>query len=75
MSHKKAFDVLDDLINNEWRTDVNLITDEEGRAYFRGFFGDYTVKIGKTSEERQFHKENTGYYHVTCGPMEQKIII
>ena len=75
MSHKKAFDVLDDLINNEWRTDVNLITDEEGRAYFRGFFGDYTVKIGKTAEERQFHKENTGYYHVTCGPMEQKIII
>ena len=76
MSHKKAFDVLDNLINREWQTNIQLTTDEEGRAYFRGFYGDYNVKIGDNiSEERSFRKENTGYYHVTAGPMEQKFVI
>jgi len=76
MSHKRAFDVLDELINREWKTEVSLTTDKEGRAYFRGFYGDYEVKIGEnTAEERPFRKDNTGYYHVTAGPMEQKFII
>jgi hypothetical protein len=76
MSHKKAFDVLDELINREWKTEVSLTTDAEGRAYFRGFFGDYDVKIGdNATAERPVRKDNTGYYHVTAGPMEQKFII
>ena len=76
MSHKKAFDVLDELINREWQTNVQLTTNEDGLAYFRGFYGDYKVKIGdNTAEERPFRKDNTGYYHVTAGPMEQKFII
>jgi len=44
-------------------------------AYFRGFYGDYDVQIGRHTEERPFHKENTGYYHVTAGPMEQKFLL
>ncbi len=73
MSHKPAFDVLDRLINKEWQTEEDLVTDETGRAYFTGFYGDYMVTAGDSTEERPFHKENTGYYHVTGGPMEQKI--
>ena len=26
-------------------------------------------------EEKRFYRENTGYYHVTAGPMEQKFIL
>ena len=75
MSHKKAFDVLDRLINHEWQTEESLVTGEDGRAYFTGFYGDYRVQADGISEERRFYKENTGYYHVTAGPMEQKFIL
>ena len=75
LTHKPAFDVLDNLIRHEWTTEASLVTDETGRAYFNGFYGDYDVKVGGISEERRFHKENTGYYHVTAGPMEQKFIL
>ena len=54
---------------------ANLTTDSEGRAYFRGFYGDYNVSVNNVFEERRFYKENTGYYHVTAGPMEQKILL
>lgn len=74
MTRKPAFDVLDRLINREWQTEEELVTDETGRAYFEGFYGDYTVEIGGKAEIRPFHKENTGYYHVTAGPKEQKFI-
>ena len=75
MTRKRAFDVLDRLINHEWQTDKTLVTDENGRAYFEGFYGDYDVNVGEIREERRFRKENTGYYHVTAGPMEQKFIL
>lgn len=73
MSHKPAFDVLDRLLHKEWQTDETIVTDETGRAYFTGFYGDYTVQVCDRCEEHPFIKENTGYYHVTGGPMEQKI--
>ena len=75
MTHKKAFDVLRHLICEEWTTEVSSVTDAEGRAYFTGFFGDYDVTVGQVREERRFSRENTGYYHVTGGPMEQKFIL
>jgi GH35 family endo-1,4-beta-xylanase len=75
MSRKPAFHVLDELIHKEWHTEATLETNGEGIAYFRGFYGDYDVKAGEVLEQRRFHKENTGYYGVTAGPMEQKIII
>ncbi len=75
MTHKRAYDVLDRLINREWHTDVSLTTDENGYAYFEGFYGDYTLTAADHICIRPFHKENTGYYHVTAGPMAQKIIL
>ena len=75
MTPKKAWEALDRLVNREWRTEETAVTNEDGRAYFRGFYGDYTVEAGGVSEERPFRKENTGYYHVTAGPMEQKIVL
>ena len=42
---KKAYNVLCDLVNNQWRTSGNTHTDEGGKFSFRGFYGDYDVKI------------------------------
>ncbi len=75
MTPKAAYRVLDRLINHEWQTNEERVTDETGRVYFHGFYGDYDVTVGEVSEERRFYKENSGYYHVTAGPMEQKIFL
>ena len=75
LSHKKAFDVLERLIRHDWHTEETLVTDDTGRAYFRGFYGDYDVVAEEQHKECRFYKENTGYYHVTAGPMEQKLMI
>jgi len=75
LTRKPAFDVLDRLINHEWQTDVTLVTDENGYAYFEGFYGDYELTAAGHVEVRPFRKENTGYYHVTAGPMAQKITL
>ncbi|MGM9625907.1 MAG: endo-1,4-beta-xylanase, partial [Eubacteriales bacterium] len=59
MTNKKAFEVLDRLINHEWHTEVQCVTDDTGRVYFHGFYGDYRISVGNMSEERPFYKENT----------------
>ena len=46
-SVKPAYEVLDHLINKEWKTKTTLVTDEEGNASFLGFRGTYEVTIHK----------------------------
>ena len=51
LSKKPAYDRLEELINRRWHTEETLVTDGEGGASLRGFFGDYTVQVthdGKT---------------------------
>ncbi len=51
MNPKPAYQVLDKLINNEWKTNTSLKSNREGKANFRGFYGIYEIKIisdGKT---------------------------
>ncbi len=45
MKEKPAFKVLKDLFTKEWHTSTEGITDDGGYATFRGFYGDYDVKI------------------------------
>ena len=51
MSRKPAFERLDELINHRWHTEVSLQSNEEGKAGFRGFKGEYTYVA-----ERNGHK-------------------
>lgn len=44
-SPKPAFKALDQLINHEWRTALELQSDGRGAATFRGFHGDYTITV------------------------------
>jgi len=51
MTPKPAYYTLKNLIENKWHTAENLDTDTEGKAQFKGFYGDYDVTIiagGKT---------------------------
>lgn len=39
------------LVHEEWHTQLELVTDEEGYAEFRGFYGDYDAVIGEETYE------------------------
>jgi GH35 family endo-1,4-beta-xylanase len=39
-----VYDLLNDLLNKQWKTRTNVTTDAEGVARFRGFFGTYGVR-------------------------------
>ena len=41
MEPKLVYFALDELINKEWRTNVELKADSAGQVGFRGFRGDY----------------------------------
>lgn len=47
LSPKPAYYKIKELITEKWHTEAQLLTDEYGKADFRGFYGDYTVKIEK----------------------------
>ena len=61
-SPKPAFTALDQLINHEWRTRLNLQSDARGTASFRGFHGDYTITVqseGRTLQRTFTLRPNT----------------
>ena len=44
-SHKPAYDALRQRIWQDWRTDVTLMTDENGQCTLEGFRGDYMLFV------------------------------
>lgn len=57
LTPKKSADMLYDLIHNVWHTEVELTTDENGVAEFRGFYGDYEVDIDGVKSSIGNHKD------------------
>lgn len=45
LSKKPAYEMVDELFNKRWRTDMSVETDSSGEAKFKGFYGDYDVII------------------------------
>ena len=43
MSPKISFYALDDLLNHEWRTNLELKPDRKGKISWRGFKGKYKI--------------------------------
>ncbi len=60
---KAAYRVLDQLINETWKTRAQVQTDADGKARFRGFYGKYNVAVrcgGQTRElELSLTREGT----------------
>jgi GH35 family endo-1,4-beta-xylanase len=57
MNPKPAYKVLDQLINHEWRTNLTLKTDANGKMSFRGFHGTYLVKTEKEKVKKEMPLE------------------
>ena len=45
LTPKPAFLKLEELINKKWHTNEEIITNKNGVAYFRGFYGEYSLDI------------------------------
>ena len=45
LSPKPAYFRIKDLLQKKWRTETELVTDENGFAEFRGFYGDYCTNV------------------------------
>ena len=45
LSEKPAYKVIKNLFKKEWCTNAETITNEQGTAEFRGFYGDYDVTV------------------------------
>ncbi len=45
LTPKPAYEKIKNLTQNVWHTEAKLLTDSEGNADFRGFFGDYEAEI------------------------------
>jgi endo-1,4-beta-xylanase len=43
MKKKPAYEMLDQLVNREWRTNLSVAADKDGRVAFRGFKGRYRL--------------------------------
>ncbi len=45
MTPKPAYHKLKELLTKTWHTEKSLLTDQDGKVRFRGFYGDYRVLI------------------------------
>ena len=45
LSPKPAYFRIKDLLQKKWHTETELVTDENGSAEFRGFYGDYCANV------------------------------
>ena len=62
LTPKKAAITLQKLFNEEWHTDIELTTDENGYVTFRGFYGDYSADIDGTLYDFGIHKGEDNTY-------------
>lgn len=52
---KPAYYALDELINKEWRTSTRAEIGDDGRYHFRGFWGDYHIRVHRSGNVQNAH--------------------
>ncbi|HRT10855.1 MAG TPA: endo-1,4-beta-xylanase [Candidatus Paceibacterota bacterium] len=60
LNPKPAYLVLDQLLNQEWKTRLERRTDDRGEVSFRGFFGKYEVTVAHAGKQSRFEFEHAG---------------
>jgi hypothetical protein len=65
MSKKPAWERLEELIHHRWHTDTQAVTDGQGRATFRGFYGDYEVEVDGKRYPISLKKGRNNEFEVT----------
>ena len=66
MTPKPVFLKLKELFEKRWHTEEELLTDENGNASFRGFFGDYDIEIGNETKEVSLSKNGENRFTINC---------
>lgn len=56
LSPKPAYFVIKNLFEKVWHTEESLITDENGKADFRGFFGEYEILVDGKAYSAEWNK-------------------
>ena len=56
LTPKKSAIMLKKLFSEEWRTECELVTNDEGKVTFRGFYGNYTAECCGETREFGLHK-------------------
>ena len=59
MTPKKSALRLYEMFNKRWNTDLELISDENGMVFCRGFLGEYIVKIDNNTQEFVLRKNDS----------------
>lgn len=76
-SPKPAYQALDELINHEWRTNLDRTVDK--RLDFRGFYGDYEIEAtcGDLSAKTELHlfTDTTGFDNRRCDFRTKRIVL
>lgn len=67
MSPKPAYLKLKELLQKKWHTEAEAVTDADGNAEFRGFYGKYDVEINgvKTAAEIDLSKKSANEFVIT----------
>ena len=53
MEPKQSYYALNNLINNEWKTNLTAKADKKGQVEFRGFKGNYLIKYKDKAGKEQ----------------------
>ena len=67
---KESYGALDRLINHDWKTQVQVRTDAQGRVRFRGFHGKYAVKVTAGRATQEFTVDLS-----KAAPAEHKLVL
>jgi GH35 family endo-1,4-beta-xylanase len=59
MGEKPAYQAIYQLVHREWMTRLTAKSDAEGKAQFRGFYGQYTVQVTAGGRSQEFHLDLT----------------
>jgi hypothetical protein len=51
---KPAYKALDQLINHDWKTNLQAKADADGNVTFRGFHGSYKVDVTANEQTKKF---------------------
>ena len=62
LSPKPAYFKIKELLQKRWHTELEIVTDENGYADFRGFYGDYTITVAGATQTIS-HKKNQDVIH------------
>jgi GH35 family endo-1,4-beta-xylanase len=67
---KHVYKMLDNLINNTWKTKTTLKTDNQGNISFRGFYGEYEIHLKTSDGKTRLFKA-----HVTKNEENKRVFI